>query len=150
MKIVITTNKNDERQAPEVTINTKGLTYPYAIKNAIELALSIDGYTQQVIDQVFNQYQDKACEPDELPTPTICTEADLKTKNLDSRFCRCVKLLLEGKLPLCVEDTETFDRLSKYFIERRITLKEMDREELVLELSDEFKYLSNDAKLLIK
>lgn len=38
MKIIIDRN-NDEQQLPIVTIDTKNCHYPYAIRNAIQLAL---------------------------------------------------------------------------------------------------------------
>jgi hypothetical protein len=44
-----------ERQTPIVTIDTKTCHYPYAIRNAIELALEIDGYSKETINEVFNR-----------------------------------------------------------------------------------------------
>jgi len=61
MKITVT-NTNSERQAASVTIDTKGLNYPYAIREAIELALRLDGYQEDTIREVFNRYPD-ACKP---------------------------------------------------------------------------------------
>jgi hypothetical protein len=44
-----------ERQTPIVTIDTKTCHYPYAIRNAIELALEIDGYSKETINEVFKR-----------------------------------------------------------------------------------------------
>lgn len=59
MKITV---KRNEQQA-EVTIDLKGVHYPYAIRDAIQLALEIDGFTKKTIAEVFNQITDTAkCE----------------------------------------------------------------------------------------
>ena len=59
MKINI--NRDDsESQTPMITIDTKTCHYPYAIRNAIELALELDGYTKETINEVFGR------------TPTAC------------------------------------------------------------------------------
>jgi hypothetical protein len=208
MKITIT-NHNDQRQAPEVTIDTKGLTYPYAIRNALDLALELDGYDKSTIDEVF--YRNVAvCQDKEEPaeerkwsfeeleqtlleggsvhldqvgqylfmhlidhfeqalnnlnpfiTPDFKvlklkpeyiplkkaklseepSEEYLKAKNLDNKFCRGVIILLEEG-SLYVDDTDTFDRLSKFFLDRNMSFKEMYREGGILRLQDQFKYLS--------
>ena len=52
MKIIIDRN-NDETQSPITTIDTKTCHYPYAIRSAIKLALTLDGYTKETIDEVF-------------------------------------------------------------------------------------------------
>jgi len=57
MKIIIERNQS-ERQTPIVTIDTKTCHYPYAIINAIALALEIDGYTKETINEVFNRMPD--------------------------------------------------------------------------------------------
>lgn len=54
MKIIIERNQS-ERQTPIVTIDTKTCYYPYAIRNAIELALELDGYSKETILEVFNK-----------------------------------------------------------------------------------------------
>jgi len=54
MKIIIERNQSDS-QTPIVTINTETCHHPYAIKKAIELALEIDGHTEQTIDEVFGR-----------------------------------------------------------------------------------------------
>jgi hypothetical protein len=51
MKIIV---KRNEAQ-PEVTIDLKGVHYAYAIRDAIKLALQIDGFGENTILQVFNQ-----------------------------------------------------------------------------------------------
>ena len=50
-----------ESQTPIVTIDTKTCHYPYAIRNAIELALEIDGYTKETINEVFGIMPDVEC-----------------------------------------------------------------------------------------
>lgn len=62
MKIIVERNQ-DEWQTPVVTIDLKTCYYPYAIRNAIELALELDGYDASTIKQVFNQMSDAMCEP---------------------------------------------------------------------------------------
>ena len=57
MKIIIN-RKDSERQSPIVTIDTKSCHYPYAIREAIQLALELDGYTKETIDEVFNKMPD--------------------------------------------------------------------------------------------
>ena len=52
MKIIVERN-NDGSQTPIVTIDTKTCYYPYAIRNALQLALQLDGYTKETIDEVF-------------------------------------------------------------------------------------------------
>lgn len=54
MKIIIERNQS-ESQTPIVTIDTKTCHYPYAIRNAIELALEIDGYSKETINEVFGR-----------------------------------------------------------------------------------------------
>jgi hypothetical protein len=49
---------NEERQTPIVTIDTKSCKYPYAIRESIELALKLDGYSDNTIDEVFGRNQD--------------------------------------------------------------------------------------------
>jgi len=60
MKIIIERNQS-ERQTPIVTIDTKTCHYPYAIRNAIKLALEIDGYTKETINEVFGIMLDVEC-----------------------------------------------------------------------------------------
>jgi len=49
MKIIIKRNE----QTPEHTIDLQTCTYPYAIRDAIELALELDGYSKETISEVF-------------------------------------------------------------------------------------------------
>ena len=60
MKIIIERNQS-ESQTPIVTIDTKTCHYPYAIRNAIELALEIDGYSKETIREVFGIMPDLEC-----------------------------------------------------------------------------------------
>ena len=62
--IITVKRKDGERQSPIVTIDTKTCLYPYAIREAIELALTLDGYDKSTINQVFNQHVDAKCQPD--------------------------------------------------------------------------------------
>jgi len=55
MKIIIDNNNADSRQSAIVEIDTKHCNYPYAIREAFELALKLDGYTENTIDDVFNR-----------------------------------------------------------------------------------------------
>jgi len=61
MKIIVK-NTNSERQSPEVTIDTSTCHYPYAIREALQLALELDGYDKETINEVFNQ------------TPVVCKQ----------------------------------------------------------------------------
>ena len=54
MKIIID-RSNEERQYPITTIDTKTCHYTYAIREALELALKLDGCTEQTIDEVFGR-----------------------------------------------------------------------------------------------
>jgi len=67
MKIIIDRNTPDSRQSAVVEIDTKHCYYPYAIREAIELALKLDGYDERTIDDVFCRQradveQEKGCE----------------------------------------------------------------------------------------
>jgi hypothetical protein len=62
--MIITIDRSkEERQFPIITIDTKHCKYPYAIIEALELALRLDGYYEGTIDAVFNRNQDvkKGC-----------------------------------------------------------------------------------------
>jgi hypothetical protein len=57
--MIITINRtNEERQTAIVTIDTRSCNYPYAIREALELALKLDGYSNNTIDEVFGRNQD--------------------------------------------------------------------------------------------
>ncbi len=60
MKIIVQRN-NEERQTPIVTIDTKTCHYPYAIRNSLELALELDGYSKETIREVFRIMPDACC-----------------------------------------------------------------------------------------
>jgi len=62
MEIIVKRNQ-DERQSPIVTIDLKTCHYPYAIRDALQLALQLDGYDISTIKEVFNQMPDTKCEP---------------------------------------------------------------------------------------
>ena len=62
MRIIIDNRDFDSTQRPLVTIDTHTCTYPYAIRNAIELALELDGYTKETINEVLGITQDVCCE----------------------------------------------------------------------------------------
>lgn len=67
MKIIIDNNTSDSRQSAIVEIDTKHCNYPYAIQEALELALKLDRYSQETINAVFNkEFEDgkKMAEPD--------------------------------------------------------------------------------------
>ena len=57
MKIEINRNY-DETQSAIITIDTKTCIYPYAIRNAIELALKLDGFSKETIQEIFNMIPD--------------------------------------------------------------------------------------------
>jgi len=66
MKIIIDRNTPDSRQSAVVEIDMKHCYYPYAIREAIELALKLDGYDERTIDEVFckqraDAEQEKGC-----------------------------------------------------------------------------------------
>lgn len=64
MKITIERNDN-EIQRPIVTINTETCHYPYAIRNALKLALELDGYDESTINEVFGMMPDTKCSEEE-------------------------------------------------------------------------------------
>jgi len=65
MKIIIERNQS-ERQTPIVTIDTKNCYRPYAIRDAMKLALELDGYTKETINEVFGIYSDVVITEDAL------------------------------------------------------------------------------------
>jgi hypothetical protein len=66
--IITVKMKDGERQKPIVTIDTQTCVYPYAIIEALELALRLDGYDESTINQVFNRQNDNkiAIPPDDI------------------------------------------------------------------------------------
>lgn len=55
IKIII---KRNEQQV-EHTIDMTDCDYPYAIREALELALQLEGYSEEVIKEVFEMQKDK-------------------------------------------------------------------------------------------
>ncbi len=62
MRIIIDNRDFDSTQRPLVTIDTHTCTYPYAIRNAIELALKLDGHDEATIKEIFGIMPDVCCE----------------------------------------------------------------------------------------
>ena len=58
MKIIVKQNE----QQPEITIDFTGIYRPFAIRDAIGLALEIDGYTKETIREVFGLMPDCVAE----------------------------------------------------------------------------------------
>lgn len=71
MKIIVK-NTNSERQSPEVTIDTSTCHYTYDIREALQLALELDGYDKETIKNVFNLQEDVNTEPQ--PEPELATK----------------------------------------------------------------------------
>lgn len=67
MKIIIE-RKNTERQFPVITIDTDSCYYTYAIRDALKLALKLDGFPKETIEEVFNTLKDQCKEPSINPT----------------------------------------------------------------------------------
>jgi hypothetical protein len=61
MRIIIDNRDFDSSQRPLVTIDTYNCTYPYAIRNAIKLALELDGYSKETINEVLGSIQQDVC-----------------------------------------------------------------------------------------
>jgi len=55
MIITIDRNGDGDSQHPVITIDTQSCHYPYAVRNAIELALKLDGHTDQAINEIFGR-----------------------------------------------------------------------------------------------
>jgi ethanolamine utilization protein EutQ (cupin superfamily) len=58
MKIIVKRNE----QQPKITLDLKDVHYPYAIRDAIQVALEIDGFTKETIAEIFNQMPDAKAE----------------------------------------------------------------------------------------
>jgi hypothetical protein len=65
MKIIVDRNHEEGRQSAVVTLDTKNCHYPYAIREAIELALKLDGYTKETINEVFYRMPATVCSKSE-------------------------------------------------------------------------------------
>lgn len=61
MKIIIDRNSLSESQSAVVTLDTKHCHYPYAIREAIELAMELEGYPKETIDDVFGRMMTETC-----------------------------------------------------------------------------------------
>lgn len=57
MKIIIKRNE----QTPEITIDLTNLYYAYAISEAMRTALTLDGFSQEIINEIFNLGEDLKC-----------------------------------------------------------------------------------------
>ena len=62
--MIITVKMKGERQQPTVTIDTETCHYPYAVAEALQLALRLDGYDESTIKAVFNKQNDAQCQPE--------------------------------------------------------------------------------------
>jgi hypothetical protein len=60
MKIKIDRNSEEGREYPIITIDTKKCIYPYAIREALIIAMELDGYGKGDIEAVFNTGRDLA------------------------------------------------------------------------------------------
>jgi len=60
MKIII--DKKGELESAKYTIDLSEINYPYAIRNAIEIALQLDGKSDGEIYDIFGRSE--VCEPD--------------------------------------------------------------------------------------
>lgn len=78
MKIIID-RSNEERQSAITTIDTKTCHYPYSIREAIELALKLDGHPEEAIDEIFNRQKVVCVKKDNNPS-------EPKTKNSEFTF----------------------------------------------------------------
>jgi len=56
MKIII--KSNPEAEQAKITIDTSGLQYSNSIRNALVLAMELDGHSSDLISEVFNIDQD--------------------------------------------------------------------------------------------
>ena len=70
--MIITINRNrnageGEREYPIITIDTTTCHYPYAIREALEQALLLDGYTQKMVDEIMNRFTDSCKEEQTEP-----------------------------------------------------------------------------------
>jgi len=63
--IITIKTKDVEIQKPIVTIDTETCHYPHAIRKALELALQLDGHTEETINDVFNREANQKCVSEE-------------------------------------------------------------------------------------
>jgi hypothetical protein len=71
MKIIV---KRNEQQA-KITFDLKDVYYPDAIRDTIQIALELDGFTKETIAKVFNA--DVKINPPSPPTPLSGTTPPL-------------------------------------------------------------------------
>jgi|694.fasta_scaffold00342_11 hypothetical protein len=64
--IITIDRNNEERQCPIITIDTRKCYSEYAVRNCLELALELEGYSEQDIDRVFNLQRDLVCKQEDL------------------------------------------------------------------------------------
>jgi len=88
MKLIIERNEK-EHQGANVTIDTKELIYPYAIREALELALELDGHSEQAIAEVFYRRPNVECKPSE--------EIHIKSKSKKYKVGDKVSVYINGK-----------------------------------------------------
>ena len=62
MKIIVQKNL----ESAKVEINTKDCSYQWAFRDAIVLAMEIEGHHQSFIDQVLNQERDRLLVSEEI------------------------------------------------------------------------------------
>lgn len=80
---MIITIKRDAQAT--VTIDTATCVYPCQFKNAIELALELDGHTKESIDEMFGRYPNTKCaEP--ISTSTGCSQNGTQFYDLNTRI----------------------------------------------------------------
>lgn len=68
--IIKVREKNSERQSPVVTIDTSTCHHPYAIRDALKLALELDGYDKDTINDVLGLQEDVKVAPRKEPETT--------------------------------------------------------------------------------
>jgi len=56
--IITIKRKDGEMQSPTITIDTESCHYTYALVEALELALRLDGHDEKTIKQVFSSIED--------------------------------------------------------------------------------------------
>lgn len=122
MKITVERNE-DEMQLPCVTIDTAKCKYPHAIRNALSLALELDGYDTNTINEVFNQMPDAKCSTEELNLDERpYEEYEMFFKSEGSDFCK-----IDGWFPIATNRIKNIEKIDEYIskgILRRITTRE--------------------------
>lgn len=114
MKITVKINEQ-----PKITFDLKDVHSPYAIRNAIKLALEIDGFTKETIAEVFNQMPDdeeineaimkkrqlernmllkEQAKPIGVPNSNVCFYQPDDTPAMNCRYCGKSKSMHENSL----------------------------------------------------